>query len=166
MVFNGCSISGHCMHHFTHITLNQVKMLSVSMCYNIHWMHVWFLASDLCTECCCHAFLVTCHFQKFVDFSAIKMATHEELMTPIYTLFWRFNSLTTIELGANKNSPCLKRDRGRERGSFSPLKRTKPLYLKLPISYARQHNSDTGKSIFLWWRSVNLHDTKLICNLL
>ena len=97
MVFNGCSVSGHCMHHVTHMTLNQVKMLSVSMCFNIHWMHVWFLASDFFTECCCHAFLVTCHFQKFLDFSAVKMATHEELITPKYTLFCPFNSLTTIE---------------------------------------------------------------------
>ena len=77
-------------------------MLSVSMWYNMQGMHVWFLASDSFTECCCHASLITCHFQKFLDFSAVKMATHvqkfldfsavkmathEVLITLLYTIF-------------------------------------------------------------------------------
>ena len=47
-------------------------------------MHSCFLASDLLTKYRYQVFLVTCCFQKFVAFLAIKVAAYEEFITPIY----------------------------------------------------------------------------------
>ena len=53
-------------------------------------------------------FFVTCHFHKFVVFSAVKVAAYEELITHIYTLFAQFNLLGLHNfVWANKNSLCL-----------------------------------------------------------
>ena len=76
-------------------------------------MHVCFLASDFLTKCLCNAFLVTCHFQKFVVFLAVNMAAHEEWITPIYTFFCLVWSFGKTSIGYKtlfeqiKNSLCL-----------------------------------------------------------
>ena len=51
------------------------------------------------TKCWCNAFLVTCHFQKFVVFLAVKMAAHEEWITPIYTLLCPIQSIGKTSMG-------------------------------------------------------------------
>ena len=67
------------MPHFKHITCTK--------CIVVSWHLICELNADVMQ------FLVTCHFQKFLVFLAVKMAAYEELNTPIYTLFCPFNPL-------------------------------------------------------------------------